>query len=142
MAEATPTLARYWQLRLFRLRRQMAEAGVDGLYIVDHHLLSWLGHFQKDVALVTEDSVVTGPAEEIFSCMESLKAVGIDAQLQAGQFLEVTKRMPQVTWKPLGEAIAGLFIVKDQAELVLLRQAAWITRQVFERLEIGEGRSE
>ncbi len=32
--------------------------------------------------------------------------------------------------------------MKDQAELVLLRQAALITRQVFERLEIDSGRSE
>ncbi len=138
----TPTIERYWQDRQRRLRAQLAQSGVGGLFIVDRALLSWLGLYHIDQALILPDALVTGEMKKIAPSLPD--TVGIDPQLSATQFFSLQEQAPHVVWKPIGEALARLLAVKDQAELVLLRQATRITRGVFERMEahIREGISE
>jgi Xaa-Pro aminopeptidase len=141
--QLVPALQRYWQDRRGRLQKLLAEAHVDGLFIVDRHVLTWLGFNQVEEALVTVDSVILEPSKKNVQEFRKGGTFGFDSRLSASRLLSLQHYLPQVRWQSLGEEISRLFMTKDGAELVLLREAARITRCIFARLEaeIDEGQA-
>lgn len=144
METSSNILERCLRTRLTRLQTSLAERQVDGLLVSDCALRYWLGHPHMPLVFVTPEKIVTSELSQMASQIESTGAMmlGFDSSLSAVQLLYLQEALPHTRWTSFADELARLCLVKDAVEIALLRQAAIITRQIFERLEICEGRSE
>lgn len=146
MANPPTILERCLRGRLARVQARLAASQMEGLLISDRALLYWLGNTNSSLLLVTnEGEAELSPTQTSAHLGKlGLARIGFDRSLTASQLLFLQEKAPRVRWIPFGEELASLRSVKDAVELALLRQAACITRRVFERLDerLDEGRSE
>lgn len=130
------------QERRARLQARIREQEITGVLISSPSLLYWLGNPKASLLLVTSEEVI--PLEALdMDCFGRLgpATLGFDASLTAAQLLTLQGAAPQICWVAWGSELARLLAVKDEVELILLRRAAQITTQTFQRLgqRIEEG---
>jgi len=143
----TPTLLeRCLRERLARVQALLAASQANGVLLSDRALMYWLGNMRSPLLLVTHEGIAELSPTQASAHLGTLgqAKVGFDRSLTASQLLFLQESAPHTRWIPFEKELANLRSVKDAVELVLLRQAARITRQVFERIEacLGEGGSE
>jgi Xaa-Pro aminopeptidase len=134
----TPTLLeRCLHERLTRVQARLSAKQADGILVSDRALLYWLGSPRSPLLLITHEGIVDLSPAQAGSRLGALGGarVGFDASLTASQLCSLQEAAPGVRWVPFAQELVSLRAVKDAVELALLRQAACITQQVFERIE-------
>jgi Xaa-Pro aminopeptidase len=122
--------------RCHRLQALLCAQHMDGLFLTDRRLLYWLGRKDEQPVLVTVSAVVPAEAARLAEWLEKTPApaLGFDATLSASHLLRLQESVPRVKWRSLAGELGRLLAVKDRIEIALLRHAATLTRQVFDRL--------
>lgn len=137
MTNAPNILERCLRERLARVQSGLGAKQVDGLLLSDRAFLYWLGCTHSPLLLVTREGRTDLSPAQASAHLGKLGQVriGFDGSLTASQLLSLQEAVPHARWLRFGEELASLRSVKDVVELALLRQAARITRRVFDRVE-------